>query len=58
MLNNFFDILNVRYLTEHISKINPLLKPYTSEEDEKFELKYFLIQPIELTIRQRLIQVI
>ena len=47
MLNNFFDIMNVRHLTEHISKINPLLKPYTSEEDERFEwlvnvfLKYF-----------------
>ena len=35
MINDFFDCTNVRSLTEHIRKRNPLIKPYTSADDER-----------------------
>ena len=35
MINHFFDCTNVRSLTEHFRKRNPLIKPYTSADDEK-----------------------
>ena len=46
-LDKFFDCLNVRHPDEHIRKRKPFLKPYTSEEDPRFDwlensfLKYF-----------------
>ena len=36
MMNNYFDCTNVRSLTEHEKKRNPLLKPYSSQDDERF----------------------
>ena len=36
MINDFFDCTNVRSKTEHVSKNNHLLKPYTSQDDEQF----------------------
>ena len=36
MMNDFFDCANVRSLTEHEKKRNPLIKPYTSQDDERF----------------------
>ena len=36
MMNNFFDCTNVRSLTEHVSKRNDFIKPYTSTDDERF----------------------
>jgi hypothetical protein len=36
MMNNFFDCTNVRSRTEHISKRNEFIKPYTSIDDERF----------------------
>ena len=36
MINDFFDCTNVRSKTEHVSKRNHLLKPYTSQDDERF----------------------
>ena len=36
MMNDFFDCTNVRSLTEHEKKRNPLIKPYTSQDDERF----------------------
>ena len=35
--NDFFDCTNVRSTTEHVSKRNQLIKPYTSQEDERFQ---------------------
>ena len=35
MLNDFFDCSNVRSPTEHIRKINYLIKPYESPNDKK-----------------------
>ena len=37
MINDFFDCTNVRSTTEHVSKRNQLIKPYTSQEDERFQ---------------------
>ena len=36
LLNNYFDCTNVRSLTEHEKKRNPLLKQYSSQDDERF----------------------
>ncbi|CAB3988334.1 Hypothetical predicted protein [Paramuricea clavata] len=36
MINDFFDCTNVRSLTEHEKKRNPLIKPYSSQDDERF----------------------
>ena len=36
MMNDFFDCTNVRSLTEHVSKRNHFIKPYESQDDEKF----------------------
>ena len=36
MINDFFDCTNVRSLTEHVSKRNHMIKPYTSQDDERF----------------------
>ena len=36
MINDFFDCTNVRSLTEHVSKRNHWIKPYTSQDDERF----------------------
>ncbi len=35
MMNDFFDCTNVRSLTEHTSKRNTFIKPYTSADDER-----------------------
>ena len=41
MMNNFFDIFNVRNSVEEIKTKNAFLKPFTSDTDEKFEwLRY------------------
>jgi hypothetical protein len=36
MMNDFFDCTNVRSLTEFVRKINQLIKPYESSDDERF----------------------
>jgi hypothetical protein len=36
MMNDFFDCTNVRSMTEHVSKRNQFIKPYTSQDDERF----------------------
>ena len=36
MMNDFFDCTNVRSMTEHVSKRNQFIKPYTSPDDERF----------------------
>ena len=36
MMNDYFDCTNVRSLTEHEKKRNPFLKPYSSQDDERF----------------------
>ena len=47
LMNDFFDLMNVRNSKEYITKRNPLLKPFSSKDDERFEwllnvfLKYF-----------------
>ena len=47
IMNTFFDIMNVRNSKEHILKKNLFLKPFQSEDDERFEwlintiIKYF-----------------
>lgn len=38
MMNDFFDRTKVRSLTEHTSKRNPFIKPYTSADDERLSL--------------------
>ena len=35
LMNDFFHIMNVR--REHVTKRNPLLKPFSSEDDQRFE---------------------
>ena len=35
-MNDFSDCTNVRSLTKHKKKRNPLIKPYTSQADERF----------------------
>lgn len=46
-INDFFDCLNVRSTTEHVKKRNPMLAPYASPTDSRFDwlqndfLKYF-----------------
>ncbi len=35
MMNKFFDCTNVRSLTEHVRKMNSLIMPYESPEDER-----------------------
>ena len=37
MFDKFFDCLNVRNFTEHITKQKPFLKPYSSINDERFD---------------------
>ena len=37
MFDKFFDCLNVRNCTEHITKQKPFLKPYSSINDERFD---------------------
>ena len=37
MVNDFFDCLNVRSTTEHLRKRNPILAPYTSPKDSRFD---------------------
>ena len=37
MMNDFFDCLNVRSTSEHIRKRNPLLAPYKSTNDNRFD---------------------
>ena len=47
LMNIFFDIMNVRNTTEHITKKNPTLRVFASLDDERFDwlkrvfLKYF-----------------
>ena len=36
MMNNFFDCANVRSLTEHVRRRNDFIKPYVSQDDERF----------------------
>ena len=36
MMNDFCDCTNVRSLTEHVSKRNHFIKPYESQDDERF----------------------
>jgi hypothetical protein len=36
LMNDFFDCTNVRSLTEHVRKRNPLVKPYSTPDDERF----------------------
>ena len=38
MVNGFFDCVNVRSTSEHETKRNERIKPYTSPEDERFNL--------------------
>ena len=42
MVDGFFDCLNVRNTTEHQRKRKPFLAPYTSVDDERCGLLYFL----------------
>ena len=37
IFDKFFDCLNVRNCTEHITKQKPFLKPYSSINDERFD---------------------
>ena len=37
MVDKFFDCLNVRNTTEHVTKRKPFLKPYYSIDDARFE---------------------
>lgn len=41
MFDQFFDCLNVRHPTEYIKHRKPLLKPYTSKDDERFAVRMF-----------------
>ena len=48
MMNDFFDCINVRSLTEHVRKINHFIKPYNSRDDERFTwLKDVFLQYLE-----------
>ena len=48
MMNDFFDCTNVRSLTEHVSKRNNFIKPYESQDDERFSwLKDVLLNYLE-----------
>ena len=48
MLDKFFDCLNVRDTTERITKRKPLLKPYCSIDDARFEWLDEFIQYFKL----------
>ena len=49
MMNDFFDCTNVRSLTEHERKRNPLIKPYSSPDDERFSwLKDVFLHYLEM----------
>ena len=45
MMNNFFDISNVRNSVEGIKSKNSFLKPFTSDTDEKFEWLHYIFFP-------------
>ena len=48
MMNDFFDCTNVMSLTEHDRKINHFIKPYSSQDDERFSwLKDVFLQYLE-----------
>ena len=48
MMNDFFDCTNVRAPTEHVRKRNHFVKPYTSQDDERFSwLKNVFLQYLE-----------
>ena len=36
--DTFFDCLNVRHPSEHIQRLKPNLKPYSSADDERFNV--------------------
>lgn len=38
MFDTFFDCLNVRHPTEHKQKRKPNLRPYTSKDDDRFNV--------------------
>ena len=47
-MNDFFDCANVRSLTEHVRRRNHFIKPYTSQDDERFAwLKDVFLQYLE-----------
>ena len=48
MVDKFFDCLNVRNTTEHITKRKPFLKPYYSIDDARFEWLDEFIQYFKL----------
>ena len=37
LVDNFFDIMNIRNCNEHTHKIKPFLKPFSSLDDERFK---------------------
>ena len=45
MFDKFFDWLNVRNCTEHITKQKPFLKPYSSINDERFDWHLHMFLP-------------
>ena len=45
MFDKFFDCLNVRNCTEHITKQKPFLKPYSSINDERFDWLLHMFLP-------------
>ena len=48
MMNDFFDCTNLRSLTEHDRKRNHFIKPYSSQDDERFSwLKDVFLQYLE-----------
>ena len=42
MFDKLFDCLNVRHPTEHIHKRKPFLRPYTSKEDDRFDVRMYI----------------
>ena len=45
MMNNFFDLFNVRSSVEGIKTKNSFLKPFTSDTDERFEWLLYTFLP-------------
>ena len=45
MFDKFFDCLNVRNCTDHITKQKPFLKPYSSINDERFDWLLHMFLP-------------
>ena len=41
MFDRFFDCLNVRHPAEYIQRRKPNLKPYISNDDERFTVSFF-----------------